>query len=526
MNRKVRVGSIPTRGTHRKFSIMKFLAKMTEVTKVEADIVVVFGWEGKDKELVLSEEAVQVDRALAGMLSDVAGIENFEGKPGNELHIHTHGKIPSSRVLLVGIGNPKELSVSDIQLVSARIGRAAKKVRAKRVALSLSKEMNTTFDVDKIAESIVCGMRLGTYTFIKHKSEESQKKEKEIEDVSLLVRAPKLNEAAKGIEHGLIVSDAVIYARDLVNESPSVTTPKYLGEVAKRLVKPNSHITADVFGVKEIESLGMGALLSIARGSSQEPRFIHLNYNGGNNKTVVLIGKGITFDTGGLSLKPSEHMESMKMDMSGAAVVLGVFSVLSVLKPKIHVIGLIPATENMPGPNAIKPGDVVTAMSGKTIEILNTDAEGRVVLADALSYAGKKVPKASSIIDLATLTGACMVALGEDIAGLFTNDAGLSADLKKSGLLSGEKLWELPLANEYKDKLKSTVADVKNISGTRYGGAINGALFLQEFVPEHTPWAHIDIAGPAFAEKDAPLAPHGATGYGVGLILGYLLSLK
>lgn len=499
---------------------------MTDAAKVEADVVVVFGWEGKDKELVLSEEAAQIDRALGGMLSEVAGIENFEGKPGNELLIHTHGKIPASRVLLAGVGDPKKLSVSDVQLVSARIARAAKKVRAKRVALVLSEEIIVTLGTQKTAESVVCGMRLGTYTFIKHKSEEAQHKEKEIEDVSLLVRAPKLDETARGIERGVIVSDAVIYARDLVNESPSVTTPKYVGDVAKRLVKPNSHITADVFGGKEIESLGMGALLSIARGSSQDPRFIHLNYNGGGNKTIVLIGKGITFDTGGLSLKPSEHMETMKLDMAGAAVVLGVFSVLSVLKLKINVVGLIPATENMPGPNAIKPGDVVTAMNGKTIEILNTDAEGRVVLADALSYAGKKITKATSIIDLATLTGACMVALGEDIAGLFANDTELAFALKEAGKLSGEKLWELPLTNEYKEKLKSTVADVKNISGTRYGGAINGALFLQEFVPEHTPWAHIDIAGPAFAEKDAPLTPHGATGYGVGLIISYLLALR
>ena len=214
-------------------------------------------------------------------------------------------------------------------------------------------------------------------------------------------------------------------------------------------------------------------------------------------------------------------METMKIDMAGAAAILGVFQALTVLKPKVNVVGLICATENMPSGGAIKPGDVVTAMNGKTIEILNTDAEGRVVLADGLSYAVEKV-KPDVMVDLATLTGACMVALGEEISGLFANDAKLAQSLKEAAEQSGEKIWELPLAKEYKELLKSSVADIKNISGKRYGGAINGALFLQEFVPDNIPWAHLDIAGPAWAEKDTPLEPRGATGVGVRMMLCWL----
>jgi leucyl aminopeptidase len=264
----------------------------------------------------------------------------------------------------------------------------------------------------------------------------------------------------------------------------------------------------------------MGGLLGIARGSAEEPKFIHLTYSGGG-KTVALIGKGITFDTGGLSIKSAKGMETMKRDMAGAAAILGVFRVLAELKPNVNVVGLIAATENMPGSRAIKPGDIVRAMNGKTIEILNTDAEGRVILADALSYAAEKI-KPNAVVDLATLTGACVVALGEEIAGLFSNNVALSTKLKDAAVKSGERVWELPLASEYRDMMKSTVADVANATATRYAGAITAALFLSEFVPETLPWAHLDIAGPAYAEKRTAMSAVGGTGFGVRTILTYL----
>lgn len=486
---------------------MKSFAKPTDVIKTEADLLVVFAG---------SDEAKRVDGALGGMLMEVAAEENFEAKQGNLLLIHTHGKIPAKRVVLVGLGKSSELTVADIQTIGAKIGRKAKEASAKTLAISLPKELQ--------AQAIVEGLILGTYTFSKHKSEEFRRKEKHIEEVILLTRPPKLNAVAAGISRGETVSHAVLFARDLVNEPPSVTTPTHLADVAKTLAKHQPLVSCEVFGKGEMEQMGMGGILGIARGSDEEPKFIKLIYKGGGRKTIALVGKGVTFDTGGLSLKPSQGLEIMKLDMAGGAAILGVFKVLPLLKLEINVVGLISATENMPSGKAIKPGDVVTAMNGKTIEILNTDAEGRVVLADALSYAVEKV-KPDVIIDLATLTGACIVALGEEIAGLFANDAKLAAVLKDAAKASGERVWELPLAAEYKETFKGTVADIKNISGKKYGGAINGALFLQEFVPDTIPWAHLDIAGPAFAEKDAPLTPKGGTGFGVRLLLQYLQEL-
>ncbi|MBI3577231.1 leucyl aminopeptidase [Candidatus Gottesmanbacteria bacterium] len=516
-------------------ALMVIYAKAIEVTKVDADIVAVFVWSGKkEKEIVWSEEAKKVDVALGGILSEVATTEDFEAKQGATLLIHSHGKIPAKRILLVGLGNVSEMTMFDLQTIGATIGRVAKKVASKRVAVALAEELFDVFDKNAVSQGMVEGIRLGTYSFIKHKSEEEQKKEKIIDEVWLLASARRLDAVSDGIGKGQMVADAVLFARDLVNEAPSTTTPTYLATVAKNIAKADSRnlrnsqfresrVTAEALGPAEMEKLGMGALLGVARGSDEEPRFIKLVYDGGGRKTVALIGKGITFDTGGLSLKDAKNMETMKLDMAGAATILAVFSVLSILKPKAKVVGLISATENMPGPKAVKPGDVVRAMNGKTIEILNTDAEGRVVLADALSFAAEKI-KPDTIIDLATLTGACMVALGHDYAGLFVNNEELAKKIEEASKTSGERLWRLPLVKEYRELLKSTIADIQNVGGGRYGGAITGALFLADFVPEKTPWAHLDIAGPSFAEKDAPLTPVGGTGYGVRLLLGYLSS--
>ncbi len=504
---------------------MKFFAKPTEVTKVEADLVAVFVGRGKKEgELVWSEEAKLLDKPLAGMLAEVAEVEGFEPEVGKTILIHSHSLIPAKRVLLVGLGNLKELTMRQWQSVGATIARKAKEVSAKRVAVAVSSNILDIFSTQQTSQGLVEGITLGSYVFYKHKSQESQKKEKFIEEVYVLVSAGRLDAVAQGLATGETVAHAVAFARDLVNEPPSVTTPTHLGEVAKGLAKGVANVTCEVLGKKEMEALGMGGLLGIAKGSDEEPKFIKLSYKGGGPKTVALVGKGITFDSGGLSLKPSEGMETMKIDMAGAAAILGIFQALPVLKPKINVVGLICATENMPSGGAIKPGDVVTAMNGKTIEILNTDAEGRVVLADGLSYAAEKV-KPDVMVDLATLTGACVVALGEEISGLFVNDGNLSQSLKEAAEQSGENVWALPIAREYKELLKSSVADIKNISGKRYGGAINGALFLAEFVPDTTPWAHLDIAGPAWAEKDTPLEPRGGTGVGVRMMLAWLMHI-
>ncbi len=504
---------------------MKFQAKPTDVTKIECDLAVVFASQEKGSEgFILSDDAKKIDTALGGLLTEIAAFQDFEATAGNTILIHTHGKIGAMRTMLVGLGTVGELTVANLQTVAATTGRKAIGMAVKSLAVSLPLDLSNRFGPDQAAQAMTEGLILGTYTFSKHKSADAQRKEKHIDDVFLLTNPAKLDAMAAGVERGQVVSEAVVVARDLVNEPPSVTTPTYLAETAKRIVKGVDTMRCETLTPKEMKALGMEAILAIARGSDQEPRFIKLTYAGGGRKTVCLVGKGITFDTGGLSLKDSKNMETMKLDMAGAAVILAIFSVLSKLRPKLTVVGLISATENMPGPKAVKPGDIVRAMNGKTIEILNTDAEGRVVLADALSYAEAKV-KAHAIIDLATLTGACMVALGEDVAGMFTDDEALGSALTTAAKQSGEFIWGLPLVKEYKEHLKSEIADVKNISSSRYGGAINGALFLQEFAPKGVPWAHLDIAGPAYAEKDAPLTPKGGTGFGVRMILQYLRSL-
>jgi len=502
---------------------MKFFAKSTDVTKVDADMLAVFACLGAGGKLEFSDEAKKIDGALGGIVSEAIKSEDFEAKNGNVLLIHTHGKISAKRILLAGLGQAGDLTVYSWQSALAGLGRKARDVGAKRLAIAYPTWVTDRLGHTQTTKGAVEGIVLGTYVFHKHKSQETQKKDKSLEDIWILVALSRLNATAQGIRDGQTASHAVVFARDLVNEPPSFTTPTHLGEVARKIAKGVSNVTCDVLGKSDMEKLGMGALLGIARGSDEEPAFIKLFYKGTGRKTICLVGKGITFDTGGLSLKKSESMETMKLDMAGAAAILGVFSVLPALAPKVNVVGLIAATENMPSGRAIKPGDVVRAMNGKTIEILNTDAEGRVILADALSYAGAKA-KPDVIIDLATLTGACMVALGEEIAGIFSNNRELVQALKTASEKTGERIWELPLVTEYKDVLKSNVADIVNTTKTRYGGAIAGALFIQEFVPKGVPWAHLDIAGPAWAEKDAPLTPAGGTGFGVRMLIRYILS--
>jgi leucyl aminopeptidase len=503
---------------------MNVTVKPTDAVKFEGDMLVVAAFIGKSEDgFVLSREAALVDRRADGQLAKLLGEEQFEATPGATFLWHPH-EDGFGRLLVVGFGKVPNLNIAKLEAAIVAVARRARATGAKKVGIALPEELYTHFGSEKAAEAVVTGFAMGTYVFLKHKSK-AKKEEKSVSELVILAPPGRISAVSGGATVGVAIGKAVSYARDLVNEAPSVTTPTYLGDEAKALAKKDPRIRAEVLGREEIAKLGMGGLLAIARGSSQEPKFIKLTYRGGGRKTIALVGKGITFDTGGLSLKPSEHMETMKLDMAGAASILAVFLGLTALAPKATVVGLISATENMPGPNAVKPGDVATIMNGKSVEILNTDAEGRMVLADALSYAQMKV-KPDVTVDLATLTGACMVALGQDVAGLFANDERLAQSLMDAAGRSGELVWRMPLVFEYRELLKSPVADLKNISGGRYGGAITAALFLEEFVGEGTSWAHLDIAGPAWAEKDMSVSPKGGTGFGVRMILEYLRSFS
>lgn len=379
-------------------------------------------------------------------------------------------------------------------------------------------------------QALLEGVHLAAYEFRSFKGTGSAKREPKVLPKEVTVHVPTGRaDLKRGAGRAAIVAEAVAFARDLVNTPPSDLPPRALVQHAKRIASGSrGAVSVKVFGKAELTRMGAGALLGVGRGSDEPPFLIHLSYRpkkaARGSAATTIIGKGVTFDSGGLSIKSGKGMEDMKCDMAGAAAVLATMRAIASLppneRPPFEVHGVIPATENMVSGRSIKPGDVLRALDGKTIEVLNTDAEGRLILADALSYASRW--KSDVIIDLATLTGACVVALGNDYAGLFATDDALSEELTRRGTESGERLWRLPLAAEYREQLQSEVADLRNI-GTGGPGAILGALFLKEFVPADTKWAHLDIAGPAYVSRGNDYTGKGGTGFGVRTLLSYLV---
>ncbi|MGH7826684.1 MAG: leucyl aminopeptidase, partial [Candidatus Binatia bacterium] len=448
-----------------------------------------------------------LDRHLKGKLRERIKKSKFTGGEGSTLLYSTAGALPASHVLLVGMGNTKEIETHTWRKAAARARREASVLGAENIAFFFAPEKEPA----TAAGAVVEGMFLAAYQFSRYRS--NSKPAAEVKSLTLfkpgLTRSAAMDQSVRAVEQ---VLPGVFLARDLVNEPPSITTARFLGEQAERHCRGRG-LSVEVWGKKKIEAMNLAGLLAVNRGSLEEPRFITIHYKPSTKprKKVFLIGKGITFDSGGLSLKPSKSMETMKLDMAGGAAVIGTMSRLPYLRPDIEVTGYIPTTDNLPGGNAQKPGDVIRYLNGKTIEVLNTDAEGRLILADALALAARQKP--DYMINLATLTGACMVALGTEVAGIFSNSQSLADNVMRCAQESGEKLWQLPLVKEYREDIKSSIADIKNIGGS-HGGAIIAALILQEFVDDVS-WVHLDIAGPAFAERDTPMCPRGGTGFGV-----------
>lgn len=512
---------------------MKISVRQGDLMKARADLLVVNLFEGVRRP---SGATGAVDQALGGLLTELIGEEHFEGKEGETLLVHTHKKIPAKRVLVVGLGKQSDFSLEGVRRATAHSIKKAKLIGAKTVASILHGTGIGGLDAERAGQAMVEGALLADYEFVKYHAEGRQKATRsEVKEFAIVVAdADKAKAATKGIEKGEILARATAYARDLVNEPPSVATPRHLALYARKLKVTSSKfkIEIETFGEKKLEQMGAGGILGVSRGSDEEAFLIHLHYHpsrkasadksgGKPTKKVVLVGKGVTFDSGGLGIKPWEAMIGMKNDMSGAAAILGVFSVLRELKPDLEIHGVIGATENMLGGKALKPGDVLTTMSGKTIEVLHTDAEGRIVLSDALTFANRLKP--DEIIDLATLTGAAIVAVGELYAAAMTNNEALLGRVKRAAEASGEPIWPFPLPKDYADYLKSDVADLANITKNKgAGGTIAGGLFLQEFV-DKIPWVHLDIAGPVFLEKEhAGYLGKGATGFGTRLLLEYL----
>ncbi|MCQ2744078.1 MAG: leucyl aminopeptidase [bacterium] len=427
--------------------------------------------------------------------------DNFKGKFGETYLLPTYGKELYKKILVLGLGKKEDLCPNKLREAVAKAIKKAMQMEAKKVAFSLE---GIGFDY---SEQFTMGAMIADYKFDKYKSE---KKDNGIKEVYIEAN----QEIVKKSE---IIAEAMKFARNLSNEPAQFATPTELAEIACDL-----GLETKVYDREECEKMGMGAFLAVGKGSIQEPKFIHIKYSVNNpKKRIAIIGKGICFDSGGLDLKPASSMLTMKDDMSGAAAVIGIMSVLKELNPQVEVHGIIAACENMPGCKAYKPGDILTAKNGKTIEVDNTDAEGRLTLADALCYACEL--GVDEVIDMATLTGACMVALGTQASGIMGNDKELVKRLIETANRSGERFWELPLWEEYFDSLKSDIADMKN-TGSRWGGASTAGVFLQKFVKD-VKWAHIDIAGTAFLEKPQKEFIAGGTGAGVRTMLKYIMEI-
>ncbi|MDP2649722.1 MAG: leucyl aminopeptidase [bacterium] len=506
---------------------MNFEVTSHTLDKVSADAILLFAFAEKDKSslpdgrIFLTESFYLIDKLLKGVLAKSLSFEDFKAKPGEVFAYNSFNSLLAPKVFVLGLGQKEKFDHNKFRETLGKFVQSTKKINSIALAPLLSAEIN--FDMQTQSKVITEAFLLGTYKFNRYKK---PKAEKQLETVILAEPNKNLQLKMKeGIRLGTIFAQATKLARDLVNEPSAVVNPTFLAQMALDMGKKNKEIKTTVYDREEIEKMGMGAFLGVAQAADTPPKFIVLEYTPGistlKKRKIAIVGKGITFDSGGISIKPGDSMMTMKLDMSGAAIVLAVFSVISQIKPKFPVVGIIAATPNLISGKSLVPGDVLRAANGKTIEILNTDAEGRVTMADSLYYAVKK--GASEIIDFATLTGACEIALGPDITGLFGNNRILIDDVKKAAEKTGEKVWELPLVEEYKKLNKSEVADICNIPSTRYGGAITGALFLEEFI-DKKPWVHFDIAGPAYADKPHSLGPKGGTGFGVRLMLEYLMS--
>ena len=461
--------------------------KVVENSKsINCDLLVVSMFEGEKTSCELANKyAVDEDK--------------FEGKFGETYLLPTYGQEVYRKVLVLGLGKKEEFNPNKMREASAKAIKKAMQIEAKTVAFSLD---GIEFDY---SEQFTMGALIADYSFDKYKSE---KKDKKVKEVYVQANEAMVRKAEK-------IAAAMSFARNLANEPAQFATPSELAAIACDL-----GLETKIYDREECEHMGMGAFLAVAKGSAQEPKFIHMKYSVENpKKRIAIIGKGITFDSGGLDIKPPSSMLTMKDDMSAAACVLGVMSVIKEFNPQVEVHGIIAACENMPGCSAYKPGDILTAKNGKTIEIDNTDAEGRLTLADALCYACEL--GVDEVVDLATLTGACMVALGTAAAGIMGNNDEFVSKLIDTAQRSGERYWKLPLWDDYFESLKSDIADMKN-TGSRWGGASTAGCFLQKFVKD-VKWAHIDIAGTAFLDKPQNEFIKGATGAGVRTLLNYIL---
>jgi leucyl aminopeptidase len=448
-----------------------------------------------------------LDAALEGRIKKMVKSGEFTGKRDEILLIHTLGKITPERLLLVGLGKKDEFDAERLRCAG---GKALSRIRGKVIKkVALSSRVLTGTGLSPV--SMIEGMMLADYRFSKYREKDENNGPQEV----TILSAEDLEDQIRWTE---LAVRSVHFARNLVTTPSNDLTPADLASIASEI----KNLSVRIIEKKQAKKLGLGAFLAISKGSAEPPKFIEMTYRKSDARPLVLIGKSITFDSGGISIKPSLGMEKMKYDMAGGAAVLGVMKAITALGLPVHVVALLPATENLPGGSAYKPGDVLKTVSGKTVEVISTDAEGRLALADAIGYAQRFKPEA--IIDIATLTGACSIALGNEAMAMFSNDESLAERMKAASDATGERVWPMPLYDEYGDYIKSDIADLKNASG-RSGSLPTAAYFLKRFAGD-TPWLHLDIAGTAWTDKARPYIPKGATGIGVRLLLEFLRNYR
>ena len=461
----------------------------------------------------LTPTAQLIDKQTKGAITRALSVGRFKGRPEEQLAILAPQGIDAGRILLVGLGKAEALDALALQAIGGRVVAAMNAAGEHAVAIAVDEIGGLKLSLAEAAAQVACGARLRAYRFDKYRTREKPEQKPTLKRLTVMLDdSAGAKRAYEPLEK---VGDGVFVTRDLVSEPANIIFPESLAEEARKLSALG--VDVEVLGEKQMKKLGMGALLGVGQGSSHESQLVVMQWRGADSKQrpVAFIGKGVTFDSGGLSIKPAAGMEDMKWDMAGSGVVIGLMHALAARKAKVNAVGIVGLVENMPSGGAQRPGDIVTSMSGQTIEVLNTDAEGRLALADAIYYTIDRF-KPQAVVDLATLTGAIMVALGTAHAGLFSNNDTLSERLTDAGKATGELLWRMPMADVYDKMINTDAADMKNIGG-RFAGAITAAQFLKRFVKD-TPWAHLDIAGVTWSDKEAPTVPKGATAFGVRLL--------
>jgi leucyl aminopeptidase len=491
---------------------MKISAKTGRIEKIKTDAAVLPVFEDEKPGKI----AERVDKALNSIIGKLIRRGDFKPRPGSVHLVYPEGKIAAERLILAGLGKPAELTLERLRQAAGKAAPFARTAGARDVVLILDA---SSLDPGESAQALTEGSMLGLYRFLKYKTDEENDRKKDVQELTILTEnAYQVKALQKSVRTGELIAGSAAMVRDMVSSPGADMTPTVIAGIAKDIAEKHK-LRIQVLERDRMRKLGMGALLGVASGSAQPPKFIIVEYRGGGNKPfIALVGKTITFDSGGISIKPSENMDKMKDDMSGGAAVLGAIQNAASLRLPLNIAALLPATENMPSGSAYKPGDVLKTLSGQTIEIVNTDAEGRLILSDALAYACRYKP--ALIVDIATLTGACRIALGQEAVGMLGNDDTFKQKMREAGEKTGERVWELPLWEGYFDLIKSDIADMKNTGG-RDGGVITAAALLSKFVQKY-PWVHLDIAGTAWTEKDRSYTPKGATGIGTRLLTQFL----